>query len=342
MSNVIFTSSISDEIHKQLQQSEFTKLAVIVDENTEKFCLPLLKLKKEAIVVRINSGEEHKNLETCSTIWRTLTESQFDRKALVINLGGGVIGDMGGFCASTYKRGIKFINIPTTLLSQVDASVGGKLGIDFYGFKNHIGLFNEPEVVIIDDSFLTTLPERELISGFAEVIKHHLISDQKGWELLITSDFKSLLWKDIIEHSVGIKQSIVLEDPNESGKRKLLNFGHTIGHAIESYFLNTSERLLHGEAIALGMICEAHISFQKELLDLDSLNQLTKYLLGIYHKINIKDEIRPDLIKLMGQDKKNSSSKIMCVLLDRIGRAKWDVEVNSNEINLSFDYLNQT
>ena len=342
MSNVIFTSTISEEVQRQLEQVNWSKLAIIVDENTEIFCLPLLNLHNEAIVIKTKSGEEYKNLETCSIIWKALTDAQFDRKSLVVNLGGGVIGDMGGFCASTYKRGLRFINVPTTLLSQVDASVGGKLGIDFNGFKNHIGLFNEPLAVIIDDSFLKTLPERELKSGFAEVIKHHLIADKNGWKTLLSSDYKSLNWQNLINHSVGIKQSIVKEDPTESGKRKLLNFGHTIGHAIESYFLNTKDRLLHGEAIALGMICEAHISFQKGLLSETDLIEIRNYIFSIYQNVKIENEIRSELIELMGQDKKNSSSKILCVLLDRIGKAKWDVEINSKEINYSFDYLNQT
>lgn len=342
MSNVIITSSVNNTLKELLQGYHVSQHAILVDENTERHCLPLLELEDNILIIKIQSGEKHKNLETCASIWQQLTDASFDRKSLLINLGGGVIGDMGGFCAKTYKRGIKFINIPTTLLAQVDACVGGKLGIDFNGLKNHIGLFSEPEAVIIHDGFLATLPLREQKSGFAEIIKHHLIADINGWGKLITSHFEEINWSVLINHSIEIKQFVVSKDPLETGLRKVLNFGHTIGHAIESAFLNSSALLLHGEAIALGMICEAHISYQKGLIDIDSLEQIRIFIQNHYNILNISADRRKEIVELMRHDKKNSSNKILCVLLDKIGKAIWDIEISEDEINNSFDYLNQT
>ncbi|MEQ8926380.1 MAG: 3-dehydroquinate synthase family protein, partial [Fulvivirga sp.] len=274
MSKVIFSTEVGKEVKKVVATLPSSKVAVLVDENTHEHCLPHLGIK-DFVLIRINSGEVHKNLATCQFIWETLTDHGFDRQGLLLNLGGGVIGDMGGFCASTYKRGIRFVNIPTTLLAQVDASVGGKLGIDFNRFKNHIGIFAEPEAVIIDPFFLETLPANELRSGFAEVIKHHLIRDLDGWKQLSQSKMETLNWLEVIKHSVEIKNDIVIKDPKESGVRKILNFGHTIGHALESHYLNSDEPLLHGEAIALGMICESHISYQKNMISKEMLKEIT-------------------------------------------------------------------
>ncbi|MEM6829454.1 MAG: 3-dehydroquinate synthase family protein, partial [Bacteroidota bacterium] len=218
------------------------KIAVLVDENTFEHCLPLVKVEGTSII-QIESGESNKNLETCSHIWSHMTQHAFTRKSLLVNLGGGVIGDMGGFAASTYKRGIKFVNMPSTLLSQVDASIGGKLGIDFEGLKNHIGLFREPDHVIVYPGFLATLPQREMKSGFAEVIKHSLIADKTHWEYLKTTTFNDLNWNEMIPKSIAIKQEVVSKDPTEQGYRKVLNFGHTLGHAIESHFLNSETPL---------------------------------------------------------------------------------------------------
>ncbi|MEM9391159.1 MAG: 3-dehydroquinate synthase family protein, partial [Bacteroidota bacterium] len=240
---------ITDEANAQLQQTlseiNFTQLAVLVDENTLTHCYPIIEnVLPPHSLIQINSGEEFKTIETCSSIWKMLTENAFDRKGLLINLGGGVIGDMGGFCARTYKRGLQFINLPTTLLAQVDASIGGKLGIDFEGLKNHIGLFSEPDQVIVDPVFLRSLPKNELTSGFAEVIKHNLIADIDNWNRLNKLQLDDINWLDTIRHSVEIKKKIVEEDPLEGGKRKILNFGHTVGHAVESYRMLNGKRIL--------------------------------------------------------------------------------------------------
>jgi len=249
----VIIDPIGKSLPQFLSQKDYSKIAIIVDENTKEHCYPIIaNLVSETILIEIKSGEENKNLATCTYIWQELTDAAFDRHSLVINLGGGVIGDMGGFCAATYKRGIDFIQIPTTLLAQVDASVGGKLGIDFNGYKNHIGAFAQPEVVLIDTVFFKTLPHLELRSGFAEIIKHCLIRDASMWDVIRKRDFDQQDLQSLVAHSVAIKKEIVAEDPTEKGLRKILNFGHTLGHAVETHFLEKEgKRLLHGEPLSL-------------------------------------------------------------------------------------------
>ena len=234
---------IGENSISKLDVSQYSKIGILVDENTKEFCLPLLSEIKKSVIIEIKSGEENKNIDSCNLIWEALTKNCFDRNSLLINLGGGVIGDMGGFCASTYKRGIEFIQIPTSLLAMVDASVGGKLGVDFNGLKNQVGLFSNPKSVIINPKFLETLPEDELRSGFAEVVKHALIVDKNLWNHLKNNPFQDLYWEEIIESSVQIKNKIVMSDPKEKGERKKLNFGHTFGHAIESYYLECGRQV---------------------------------------------------------------------------------------------------
>jgi 3-dehydroquinate synthase len=250
----------------------------------------------------------------------------------MVNLGGGVITDMGGFCASLYKRGIRFINMPTTLLSQVDASVGGKLGIDFQGLKNHLGVFNEPETVLIAPEFLKTLPQEELRSGYAEVLKHGLIRDKEYFNTLKTLGWEDQDWEKLIHHSVAIKKAVVEADPKEAGLRKILNFGHTIGHAFESFYLETSDRLLHGEAIALGMICEGFLSFQKAGFSYEEFERLTKTMLDIYGKFEFSIEKIDPIVDLCLQDKKNEGTTLMFSLLTSIGDCIYNVPVTREEI----------
>ena len=286
----------------------------------------------------VSAGEKNKNLSTCAAIWSAMTAAALDRKALFINIGGGVIGDMGGVCASIYKRGIRFINIPTTLLSQVDASVGGKLGVDFEGLKNHLGTFNEPETVMISPEFLSTLPEEELRSGYAEIIKHGLIQDKAYLKKLKIEDWKDQDWMELIQHSVGIKKQVVLADPKEAGLRKILNFGHTIGHAFESHFLDGPKHLLHGEAIAIGMICEAYLSFQKTNLSKEELETIQNIFLSIYGKFTFsKADLKP-ILDLCLQDKKNEGEVLMFSLLEKIGSCTYNIPVNRQEIEDAIFY----
>lgn len=337
----ILIDNISTSLNNFFGENTYTKVAVLVDENTKTNCYPIVKGDiPEHTLVEIKSGEVNKTLSTCQHIWQMLTDAAFDRKSLLVNLGGGVIGDMGGFCAVTYKRGIDFINIPTTLLAAVDANVGGKLGIDFQGFKNHLGFFQDPDAVFIDPVFLKTLPEKELRSGFAEVIKHGLIVDKDYYVEVCKTGLNQENWNAVIGHSVQIKNEVVKEDPKEAGLRKILNFGHTIGHAIESFYLSTENHLLHGEAIAIGMICEAYVS--KKLLSLadDQLSAICDTILNIYPDLIINKKDFTSIISLMYQDKKNVNDFLNHSLLYEIGRATYDIAVDEKDVmDALFFYL---
>jgi 3-dehydroquinate synthase len=342
-SNIIFSNEVSSNLELFFNDYSYTRVAILVDENTKKHCYPIIsRALPNHIIIEIQSGEEQKNLKTCQQIWGTLTENAFDRKSLVVNLGGGVIGDMGGFCAATYKRGIDFINIPTTLLAQVDASIGGKLGIDFQNFKNHIGVFRNPLRVFLDGTFFKTLPEAELRSGYAEIIKHCLIKDKEKFEEIINIPYESLNFFELTKHSVQVKNDVVLEDPTEKGFRKILNFGHTIGHAIESFYLEKpGKKLLHGEAIAIGMICESFLSMQKRSVSEDDLRKITKYILELYRSPWIPESDIDELSELTRQDKKNEGNKINSSLLNTIGDCDYNVEINQKDIKASIAYFNE-
>ncbi len=338
--NVTITESIAEELSNLLAKNNFSQVAVLVDENTQEHCLPLIQkvLPSDYTLVETKSGEVNKNLDTCAHIWQQLTEQHFDRKGLLINLGGGVIGDMGGFCAATYKRGVAFVNIPTTLLAQVDASVGGKLGIDFNGFKNHIGLFQEPQQVLIDAQFLKTLPEQELRSGFAEVIKHALIQDLVYWNKLRSVALTNQPWVEHIRHSVRVKSWVVDQDFREGGLRKILNFGHTVGHAVESHFLESATPLLHGEAIAIGMIAEAQLSIRYASLSSEEAEELEDFILAIFGKVAIPLDSLEAITHLAKQDKKNQQGTILCTLLDKVGKACFDIPVTESAIREALEY----
>ena len=341
--NTEITRDIRQSLTNYLEGKKYSKIAVLVDENTQEHCLhKIIDALPEHYLIKILSGEENKHLGTCEEIWLALTEASFDRKALMINLGGGVIGDMGGFAASAYKRGFDFINIPTTLLSQVDASVGGKLGVDFHGFKNHIGFFKEPKTVLIDCDFFDTLPKNELRSGFAEVIKHGLIYDKSYWEKVTRTDPFDADLTELVRHSIDIKKKVVTADPFESGLRKILNFGHTIGHAVESYFLEKpKQKLLHGEAIAVGMICEAYLSKKLTGLTASELQQITDYLIRIYKPASIDSSLFEDILKLTFQDKKNEGGVVQFSLLKSIGDCTINVPISNADMVDSLFFFNQ-
>jgi len=336
----VVVAPVSESLSAYLAAHSYSAVAVVMDVNTRKHCYPLLKkmLPKHVSVVLL-AGEEYKTLTTCSTIWQALTEARFDRHALVINLGGGVVGDMGGFSAATYKRGIDFIQIPTTLLAQVDASVGGKLGVDFHGFKNHIGVFKLPESVLIDTAFLQTLPERELRSGFAEVIKHCLIADAAKWDAVRRRDLADQDWNDLVNHSVAVKQRIVEQDPTEKGLRKILNFGHTLGHALETHFLaNPQRRLLHGEAIAAGMVMEAYLAYRKKMITANLLEQVEEYIFSVFGRASLAESDFDPIIALTRQDKKNRNGEVRMALLDGPGSCAFDVAVSAAEMRKALEY----
>jgi 3-dehydroquinate synthase len=330
---IIFDDSLQS-LNKMLAAADYSSVFVLVDENTKQSCLPLLsQVISDFSIIETQSGEENKNLTTCAYIWQQLITGNADRKALLINLGGGVIGDMGGFAASCYKRGIDFINIPTTVLSQVDSSIGGKLGIDFKYGKNLIGLFRNPKLVIVSEQFFSTLPERQFINGWAEIFKHALIQNAEQWKKYTLLDHLHGEMNTVVYESLLIKKNVVEQDPYEKGLRKILNFGHTIGHAVEAWSLeHEADSLLHGEAIAAGMICEAYLSVQKCGLQETELQEIKSVLLRYFPKHNLAAFNNTQLLEIMRMDKKNSGAKILFALLDKIGNCVYDIEVSDEEI----------
>lgn len=326
-------------------QDQYSKVFIFCDENSSKYCLPYLIEHVPMLIgselIEIESGEQNKTIEICNDVWQTISESKADRKALVVNLGGGVVCDMGGLIASLYKRGLRFFHIPTTLLAQVDASVGGKLAVDLGGFKNQIGLFNNPDLVLVVPEFLKSLPERHWLSGLAEVCKHALISDSEYWSFLSNMDLQDEEYLTTLLHkSISIKNEIVLEDWNEKGKRKTLNFGHTIGHALESQALSSNRDLLHGEAIAMGMLVEAILSYENGELVKENLDTIVLSFKGIFNLELIDESEIPELIEWMRHDKKNDNSEINFTLLKKIGEAEFDKVCDSVQIEKAIKRYN--
>lgn len=337
-STIFISSDLANIYGKTLTEFASKKFFVLVDENTKKYCLPLfLKINTsfKFEIIELKSGESNKSLNSLELIWKVLSEKGADRSSLLINLGGGIIGDMGGFAASTFKRGIDFINIPTTLLSQVDASVGGKTGINFLGLKNEIGVFNHPKYVIIDSTFNRTLDKRNILSGWAEMLKHALIFNEADWNNLISHDISQTNFKilnQLIARSVSIKNHFVEKDPKEQNIRKALNLGHTFGHAFESLFMNTNNEILHGEAVAHGLICELYLSNKNCNFPEPKLIEIVRYILKIFDKLPISKSDFDKIIDLINHDKKKSESKINITLLEDFGKIKINQDCNSDEI----------
>lgn len=323
-----FFGSVNEHLALFFQKERYSQLVVLVDENTATLCLPLLKLP-EHFLIQIESGEKHKNIQTCQNIWAQLLDKGIDRQAILLNLGGGVIGDMGGFCASCFKRGIRFINIPTTLLAMVDASIGAKTGVDFMNQKNMIGLFSNPRAVIIDPIFLNTLEARQIRSGKAEMLKHGIIANENHFEDCIEVDLPSL---ELIKDSIRIKERIVDQDPLEQGIRKALNFGHTLGHAIESAALSEGKNVLHGEAVAHGMILELLLSALYADLDQAFVNHATKRLVQLYGTPKFDSASLNNLIDLCFNDKKNENQGINFSLISSPGEVKININLSREEI----------
>ncbi len=340
---VHFNEKAFDALNKELKAASYSKVFILVDENTHEHCLPIFMSQINGDypfeIIEIESGEVHKTIETCTGVWKALSELGADRKSTLINLGGGVLTDLGGFVASTFKRGITFINVPTTLLSMVDASVGGKTGVDLGSLKNQVGVINQPKVVLIIPDFLETLDERQVQSGFAEMLKHGLIKDRKYWDELKTVSTLSQMKNHILK-SVKIKNEVVLIDPTEQGLRKILNYGHTLGHAIESYFLESQEKatLLHGEAIAIGMITEGYLSHKLKGLPLTDLEEIKHVFLEHYDKIVFSKDDIAQILDLLKYDKKNSHGSVNFVLLNTVGETAIDVEIPSELFPEAFAY----
>lgn len=331
---------------EQLLASNYSRsrIVIIVDENTHDNCLEYLLTSfdqlKEAEVMLLPVGEENKVMEVCFQVWQALSDYKIGRKDLIINLGGGVVTDMGGFIAAVFKRGVDFIQIPTSLLGMIDASIGGKTGIDLGPYKNQLGVFQHPVAIYIDPVFLGTLPEAEFVNGYAEMIKHALIKDEALFtELSAISSFDQLTSADLITKSVKIKFEIVQQDPLERGIRKLLNFGHTIGHGIEGYLLD-SEPVSHGHAVAIGMLAESYISFQRDMLSGHHFQKIVELILKHYPMIEFTDEMISGICEICLNDKKNLENKINCTLLNGIGEGIIDQFVDKEEIVASLKFIN--
>lgn len=327
--------------------SGYTNVFILVDENTEEFCLPVFRNILHGVniagVVKIRSGELNKNIQTASAIWQQLTLFHAERSSLLINLGGGVITDIGGFAAATFKRGIDFINVPTTLLAQVDAAIGSKTGIDFKEYKNHIGLFADPKAVVIDPIFLNTLDRKQFRSGFAEMLKYALIMDIPLWDIMDSRPLDAMATdlERMIVRCVGDKISIVEKDKHESGLRKLLNFGHTVGHALETSFMKKGTPVTHGEAVAAGMVCATRISAQWPGFDCHNPERIYGMIDKNFSRLNFTEKNITEIMRLMQQDKKTKLGKLHFTLLSKFGVAVSDIVVPEEKVQESLRFYLQ-
>jgi 3-dehydroquinate synthase len=341
---VHFQDKAYTTLNNLIVKKNYSTLFILVDENTFEHCYPKfisnLETEKTIEVIEIESGEINKNLETCIGVWNAITELGADRKSLLITLGGGVITDLGGFVASCFKRGIDFVNIPTTLLAMVDASVGGKTGVDLGVLKNQIGLFSNPKMVLVDETYLTTVTDREIKSGMAEIIKYGVTYDVQLFNQI--KAYKEININGLIFRSIEIKNEVVLKDPKEKNLRKILNFGHTIGHAIESFYLESEDKnnLTHGEAIAIGMVCESYISNKLLNFPNDKLNEIKETILAIYAKVDLLKSDFSAIINLLKHDKKNVNGQVNFVLLNDFEDYKLDCKVTEELIIESLEFYN--
>ena len=336
MNPVLFTSDISGDLLSELEAYEAGQIFVLTDENTRKYCWPVVRNDRigEECIITIPAGETHKSLESVGMIWEILSARRARRNALLVNVGGGMVTDVGGFAASCFKRGIKCINIPTTLLAQVDASVGGKTGINFNGFKNEIGTFSVPEKVLIDTVFLKTLSRRQILSGFAEMLKHGLLRGGEHLKklLAVNGDIVSGAgFPALLKESVEVKEKVVVEDPKEKGMRKSLNFGHTVGHAIESAAIEEGTEFYHGDAVAYGMIAELYLSVLKKGFDPNLYQAIRTFISGLYPEY--MSSVSPEeLYELMLHDKKNEKEGVNFTLLEAPGKVSIDNYCSRGEV----------
>ena len=331
-SNIVFSQDIVKELLSVVEKYPKENVFLLTETNAEQKCLPLIQPVIDHFRIKklgIEAGEENKKISSVEKVWQFLSENGADRKSLLINLGGGMLTDLGGFAASTFKRGFDFVNIPTTLLSQVDASLGGKTGCNFNGLKNEIGVFQEPVTVFINTQFLKTIDHENFLSGYAEMIKHGLIKNLEHWEELQKFDLNNINYdalQEIIAHSVAVKEWFVMNDPTEKNIRKALNLGHTVGHAFESHAMKTGKPMLHGYAVVYGMIVELFLSVKKCGFNAAELQQISQWLLSIYGKFEIARTDYETLFELMKHDKKNEAGRINFTLIPEIGK----VEINQN------------
>jgi 3-dehydroquinate synthase len=344
---IIFTNSVGKAIDQLAEEFGNPDVFIIVDTNTYEAVLPTLQADSSTVagakVIVFKAGDLNKNTEQLTSVWRQLNESGATRRSLIINLGGGVVTDLGGFAAATFKRGLRFINVPTTLLAAVDAAVGGKTGINFNGFKNEIGVFKEAEAVVISTIYFNTLPQQELLSGYAEMLKHGLLNGQYTFGKLINysvidseSDTEQLL--GLLQESVSVKQRIVAADPTEKGLRKCLNLGHTVGHAFETFALKNNAPIPHGYAVAWGLVVELVLAHLKKGFDSTVLHKFANYVKSNYGTHNITCEDYPTLLEIMSHDKKNASpDAINFTLLSEVGNPIINCVASHDEIKTALD-----
>lgn len=345
---VIICQNLNEDLDTAIQNCAHDKLFILVDEHTHELCLPLISgfdCLKNAHIITIGPEDIHKNLETLAYVWKELSDQGATRHSLMINLGGGMITDLGGFAASTFKRGFQYINIPTTLLAMVDASVGGKTGINFNGLKNEIGVFSPAEYVLIDTEFLKSLDSHNLLSGYAEMLKHGIISTTEHWAELLNFNLNQIDYKalqQLVAHSVSIKEDIVEKDPFEKNIRKALNLGHTVGHAFESLALENNRPVLHGYAVAWGIICELYFSFIKVGFPKDKLRQTIQFIKENYGVLTFDCKQYDRLYEFMTHDKKNSAGIINFTLMGEIGDIRINQSANKEEILEILDFYRET
>ena len=345
---VVIAQDLEQSLEEAVKACEHDRMFILVDETTERCCLPVVEgfgVLKGAQRIVIGATDTHKTLESLAHVWEELGKGGATRHSLLINIGGGMVTDLGGFAASTFKRGINYINIPTTLLAMVDASVGGKTGINFRGLKNEIGVFSNASTVILDTQFLKTLDAENIRSGYAEMLKHGLISNEKMWAELVNFELGSLnldvsSLKRMLADSVSVKERIVTEDPTEQGIRKALNLGHTIGHAFESLALQRKP-VLHGYAVAWGLVCELYLSSIKTGFPTDKLHQTVGFIKAHYGKMTITCDDYPTLLELMKHDKKNVADTINFTLLGGIGDIRINQTATKEEIYEALDFYRE-
>jgi len=344
---VVMSQNLEEALTAAVATCEKDRIFILTDEMTQQLCLPLVEgfaCLKGAQCITIGATDTHKTLDSLSHVWEALGEGGATRHSLLINIGGGMVTDLGGFAASTFKRGINYINIPTTLLSMVDASVGGKTGINFRGLKNEIGVFNNAETVILDTRFLKTLDTENILSGYAEMLKHGLISNEKMWAELMNYDLRIQnleRLQQMVAESVAVKQRIVTEDPTEQGIRKALNLGHTAGHAFESFALS-KQPILHGYAVAYGLVCELYLSAIKTGFPTDKMHQTVNFIHEHYGRMNITCDDYPQLLELMTHDKKNVAGVINFTLLGGIGDIRINQHATKDEIYEALDFYRES
>ena len=345
---VIICQNLNEDLHSAIQNCPHDKLFILVDEHTRQLCLPIIsgmECLKDAYIITIGAEDIHKNLETLAYVWTELGDRGATRHSLLINLGGGMVTDLGGFAASTFKRGIQYINIPTTLLAMVDASVGGKTGINFNGLKNEIGVFSPAEYVLLDTEFLKTLDIHNILSGYAEMLKHGIISTTEHWAELLNFDMNQIDYKvlqELVAKSVKIKEDIVEQDPFEKGIRKALNLGHTVGHAFESLALENNRPVLHGHAVAWGIVCELYFSYYKVGFPKDKLRQTIQFIKENYGVLTFDCKQYDRLYEFMTHDKKNSAGIINFTLMGNIGDIRINQSANKEEIFDILDFYRET